>query len=160
MGAGFLRVLSAALLTAALAAGATGAAAQSDREDEAYTPLNRPVESSDLPPALLPLDLWRGLDAAAVEKFLASPDVPPRSPALHQLWRRLLLATADLPTGQGPGPDAGKAGGDLLRLRLEACLLAEQEWLQRNPPGGGGHGDHGQPQQPPTAGVQRPGSLV
>lgn len=47
-----------------------------------------------------------------------------------------------------------------LRLRLEACLLAEQEWLQRNPPGGGGHGDHGQPQQPPTAGVQRPGSLV
>ena len=48
-------------LDAALAAGATGTAAQSDREDEAYTPLNRPVESSDLPPALLPLDLWRGV---------------------------------------------------------------------------------------------------
>jgi hypothetical protein len=129
MGAGFLRVLSAALLAAALAAGASGAAAQSDREDEAYTPLNRPVESTDLPPALLPLDLWRGLDAAAVEKFLASPEVPPRSPALHQLWRRLLLATADLPTGHGPGPDAGKAGEDLLRLRLEALyrsgLLAD-----------------------------------
>lgn len=46
-----------------------------------------------------------------------------------------------------------------LRLRLEACLLAEQEWLQRNPPGGGSHGDPGQP-QPPTAGAQRPRSLV
>ena len=51
---------------AALAVAAGGASAQSVSE-EPFTPLNRRVESTDLPPALLPPDLWRGLDAAAFE---------------------------------------------------------------------------------------------
>jgi hypothetical protein len=81
---------------------------------EAYTPLTRPVETSDLPPALLPADLWHGLNAAVIEKALAGPDMPPRSPALHELWRRMLLSTS------GPGHDAGRSSDDLLQLRLEA----------------------------------------
>jgi hypothetical protein len=71
---------------------------------------------------LLPPDLWRGLDAAAVEKWLASPDLPPRSPALHQLWRRMLLSTA-------PPPADSQTGDDLLQLRLQGLyrsgLLSE-----------------------------------
>src|SRR5262245_26122468 len=83
--------------------------------EEPYTPVNRAVESSDLEPVLLPVDLWRGLDAAAAEKWLVSATAP-RSPTLHQLWRRLLLSTATPPAGR----DAGKAGDDLLQLRLQA----------------------------------------
>ena len=87
---------------------------------EPYAPVNRSVESSDLPPVLLPVDLWRGLDAAAAEKWLAGPDIAPRSPALHQLWRRMLLSTAPPPTGQDKGQGADKAGDDLLQVRLQA----------------------------------------
>jgi hypothetical protein len=71
---------------------------------------NRSVESTDLPPVMapdasaLPLELWRGLDLAAIERLLAAIDAPPRSPALHQLWRRMLLASARLPAGAG-SPD-------------------------------------------------------
>ena len=90
--------------------------AQSTSEEEAEGPLNRPVESRDLPPVLLPLDLWRGLDASAVEKWLAAADAPPRSPALHQLWRRVLLSPATLP--------AGRSADDDLRLRVEAFYRA------------------------------------
>jgi len=45
----------------------------------------------------LPLELWRGLDLKAVEELLAGLDLPPRSPAVHQLWRRLLIASAAPP---------------------------------------------------------------
>jgi hypothetical protein len=90
-----------------------------EEETEPYTPLNRRVESTDLAPVQLPADLWRGLDAAAIEKWLAAHDQPPRSPALHRLWRRVLLSTAP----------AGETGDDLLRVRLEALyrsgLLAD-----------------------------------
>ena len=56
-------------LLAALLAGvaASDASAQSSAE-EPYAPVNRSMESSDLPPVLLPVDLWRGLDAATAEK--------------------------------------------------------------------------------------------
>jgi len=92
-----------------------------------YTPVNRAIESSDLAPVLLPVDLWRGLDAASAEKWLAGPasraDLAPRSPALHQLWRRLLLSTAPPPAGQdagqGKGQGTGKTGDDLLQVRLQ-----------------------------------------
>ena len=106
---------------AALLAGAavSDASAQSNAE-EPYAPVNRIVESSDLAPVLLPVDLWRGLDAASAEKWLAGPDLAPRSPALHQLWRRLLLSTAPPPVGQDAGQSAGKTGDDLLQVRLDA----------------------------------------
>jgi hypothetical protein len=110
-------------LLAALAAGVAvrDAPAQSGTE-ERYTPVNRGVESSDLPPVLLPVDLWRGLDAATAETWLAGPGpdiglgTAPRSPALHQLWRRMLLSTAPPP----PGQSADKAADDLLQVRLQA----------------------------------------
>jgi hypothetical protein len=108
-------------LLAALLAGvaASDAPAQSTAE-EPYAPVNRSVESSDLPPVLMPVDLWRGLDAAAIEKWLASPDggpdKTPRSPALHHLWRRMLLSTASAAPGQG----ADKVDDDLLQVRLQA----------------------------------------
>jgi hypothetical protein len=98
---------------------AAGAQAQPGGE-EPYSRVNRAVESSDLAPVLLPVDLWRGLDAASAEKWLAgsgtSADPAPRSPALHQLWRRLLLSTAPPP----PGQDAAKTDDDLLQERLQA----------------------------------------
>jgi hypothetical protein len=117
MGARFFRVLSVALMAVGMAAGASAQSPQDDTSrDDTYTPLNRPVESSDLAPVQLPPDLWRGLDGAAVEKWLASPGMPPRSPALHELWRRVLLTTAAGPSGEV----AGKAGDDLMQVRLEA----------------------------------------
>jgi hypothetical protein len=86
------------------------------------------VESSDLAPVMssdtsgLPLDLWRGLDMAQLEQLLSALDLPPRSPALHQLWRRMLLLSASPPAG-AQSPD------HFLALRLEALyrsgLLAE-----------------------------------
>jgi hypothetical protein len=118
-------LVSSGLMTALLA-GVTlaGAAAQSGTE-EPYAPVNRTIESSDLAPVLLPVDLWRGLDAAAAEKWLAGPDLAPRSPALHRLWRRLLLSTAPAPIGQ----DAARSGDHLLQVRLQALyrsgLLAD-----------------------------------
>ena len=89
---------------------------------------SRPVESSDLAPVMapdasgLPLGLWGGLDMAELERLLAALDLPPRSPALHQLWRRMMLASAG-PPGGAPSPD------HFLALRLEALyrsgLLAD-----------------------------------
>jgi hypothetical protein len=77
------------------------------------------VERSELSPVLvqdgsgLPLELWRGLDLKGLEDLLAVLDLPPRSPALHRLWRRVLLSSALPPTGV-PSPD------HFLALRLEA----------------------------------------
>lgn len=78
-----------------------------------------PVESSDLAPVMapdttgLPLDLWRGLEMADIERLLAGLDLPPRSTALHQLWRRMLLSSASPPAG-ALSPD------HFMALRLEA----------------------------------------
>ena len=47
------------------------------------------------------------------EDLLAGLDLPPRSPALHQLWRRMLLSSATPPAG-APSAD------HFLALRLEA----------------------------------------
>ena len=63
-------------------------------------PLPRPtprggVERSELQPIMapdasgLPLELWRGLDLKTLEGLLAGLDLPPRSPAVHELWRQL-----------------------------------------------------------------------
>src|SRR5262245_36364080 len=94
------------------------------------SPRGGSVERSELAPILapdgsgLPLELWRGLDLKAVEELLAGLDLPPRSPAVHQLWRRMLLASAAPPAGS-PTED------HFVALRLEALyrsgLLAEME---------------------------------
>src|SRR5215831_3748493 len=94
------------------------------------SPRGGSVERSELAPILatdgtgLPLELWRGLDLKAVEELLAGLDLPPRSPAVHQLWRRMLLASAAPPAGS-PTEE------HFVALRLEALyrsgLLAEME---------------------------------
>src|SRR3990172_15472 len=77
------------------------------------------VERSELSPIMspdgsgLPFELWRGLDLKGLEDLLAVLELPPRSPALHRLWRRVLLAPAT-PLAGAPGPD------HFLALRLEA----------------------------------------
>ena len=56
------------------------------------------VESSSLAPVMagdgsgLPYELWNGLDSETFEKLLADIEIPPRSNALHGLWRRLMTA--------------------------------------------------------------------
>ena len=76
------------------------------------------VERSELSPVMSPdgsglsLDLWRGLDLKGVEDLLAVLQLPPHSPALHRLWRRMLLSTAT--------PPAGADLDHFLALRLEA----------------------------------------
>jgi hypothetical protein len=112
--------LAGGLAAALLAGGAVTRAVAQSATEEPYAPVNRTVESSDLAPVLLPVDLWRGLDAAGAAKWLTGPNPAPRSPALHQLWRRLLLSTAPPPAGQ----DAAKAGDELLQMRLQALYRA------------------------------------
>lgn len=56
------------------------------------------VERGELQPVMandgsgLPYELWRGLDAEALEALFASLDIPPRSEALFRLWHRLITA--------------------------------------------------------------------
>ena len=67
------------------------------------------VERAELAPVLssvasgLTLDVWRGLDLAALESLMARLELPPRSPTLFALWRRLLTADATAPAGMAPG---------------------------------------------------------
>ena len=98
---------------------------QAEWREPAAGPYQRPepiprsgVEKMDLDPVAaadgsgLPLELWRGLDMKALEGLLAQVDLPPRSPALNGLWRRLLQSSAPPPHPTGsrgnhaadPGP--------------------------------------------------------
>jgi hypothetical protein len=59
-----------------------------------------PVEKDNLAPVMssdgsgLPYELWRGVDVPSLEKLIASIQIPPRSPALHKLWTRLITSTS------------------------------------------------------------------
>lgn len=76
------------------------------------------VIREDLSPVLatdgsgLPFELWRGLDVAAVEGLIAELKLPPRSPALHGLWRRLITSDVTPPAG-------GESNTHFAALRLE-----------------------------------------
>lgn len=80
---------------------------------------SRAVDRGELAPVMagdgsgLPYELWRGLDAEKVEALFASLDIPPRSPALAALWRRLV--TAEIGLG-----GAGDGSAQLTALRVEA----------------------------------------
>lgn len=83
-----------------------GPAAAVDRSDlPPIDPKSWGVDRADLAPVMasdgsgLPLELWRGLDLAAVESLMARLAAPPPSLALHMLWRRLLIAEAPPPAG-------------------------------------------------------------
>jgi hypothetical protein len=78
-----------------------------------------PVEKGDLSPVMaadgsgLPFELWRGLTAETVEQLISKLEIPPRSPALHNLWKRLITADVTLANG-------GATDGKFTALRLEA----------------------------------------
>jgi len=94
------------------------------------SPRGGTVERSELAPVMaadasgLPLELWRGLTIKALEELLSALDLPPRSPAVHRLWRRMLLAAAAPPAGT---PDEEH----FVALRLEALyrsgLMADMQ---------------------------------
>jgi hypothetical protein len=77
------------------------------------------VERSELAPVMandgsgLPFELWRGLDVSTLEKLIAEIQIPPRSPALHALWVRLITSNVTPPTG-------GEQDQHFMALRLEA----------------------------------------
>jgi len=90
------------------------------------------VERGDLAPVMaadgsgLPYELWRGLDVKTLERLISEIDIPPRSPALHRLWLRLI-------TSNVTPPDGGVSDQQFLALRLEILyrsgLLAEASRL-------------------------------
>ena len=63
------------------------------------------IERVDLDPVAasdgsgLPYELWGGLSAGDVEAMVAKLDIPPRSAALHALWRRLITSEVAPPSG-------------------------------------------------------------
>jgi hypothetical protein len=67
---------------------------------------NGGVEKGDLAPIIasdgsgLPLGLWKGLDSEGVAGLIGKLSIPPKSPAIAQLWRRLITAE-ELPGGAG-----------------------------------------------------------
>ncbi len=77
------------------------------------------IERADLAPIIaadasgLPADLWQGLDLKALEQLMTPLSLPPKSAALHSLWRRMLVSAATPPAG-GEGANHG------LALKLEA----------------------------------------
>lgn len=78
----------------------------------------RAVESGELAPAPapdgsgVPYEMWQGLDLGRIEALMAELDIPPKSPALGALWRRLLTSEVSAPAGAG--------GGRFSALRAEA----------------------------------------
>ena len=80
-------------------------------------PIDRTIESGGLAPVLsdggagLPFDLWRGLDVAKLEKLMARLGFEIVSPAMQELWRRLLVSDAEPPAG-------GRSREHFLAIRL------------------------------------------
>lgn len=78
-----------------------------------------PVDRGELAPVMagdgsgLPMELWSGLDVTGFEKLISEIEIPPRSAALHALWKRLITSNATPPSGDG-------AGDKFAALRLEA----------------------------------------
>jgi hypothetical protein len=73
------------------------------------------VDKGDLAPVMssdgsgLPLELWGGLNVTSLEKLISTIEIPPRSPVLHDLWKKLITS----PSGDASSPD-------FAALRLEA----------------------------------------
>ena len=101
---------------------ASQAEAGRNRDSILYQPLNedlREIDRSELAPVMaddgsdLPFELWRGLDVKTVQTLISEIEIPPRSPALHRLWLRLI-------TSKGSPPTGGATDDHFLFLCLEA----------------------------------------
>ena len=67
----------------------------------------------------VPYELWRGLTLTAFAEAIGTTELPPRSPALNALWRRLITSKVTAP--------AGSEGADqFTALRAEALRLSEK----------------------------------
>ncbi|MEE9360552.1 MAG: hypothetical protein V3U85_08735 [Hyphomicrobium sp.] len=97
--------------------------AEADRKRNSITfqPLSEgagAVERMELAPIMaedgsgLPFELWRGLDVRTLETLISEIEIPPRSPALHGLWLRLITSNVPPPTG-------GETDQHFMALRLE-----------------------------------------
>jgi hypothetical protein len=62
----------------------------------------------------IPRELWSGIDSSGASTLLRSAELP-TLPALRALWRKLLLAEIDPPSG-------GTPSGELLRARIDRLL--------------------------------------
>ncbi len=100
---------------------------------------NNDVLREDLAPVMaddgsgVPLELWNGLSINDIEALFAGLEIPPRSPVLHSLFKRLITASGSPPAGS-------KDGRRFLALRLEALdrsgLTGEASSLfDQSPPG-------------------------
>lgn len=82
-----------------------------------------PVQRDELAPVMasdgwgLPFELWRGLTVEGVEKLMGELELPPRSLALHNLWKRLLISDVTPPAGE-------TTNVKFAALRLEAMYLS------------------------------------
>lgn len=127
-----------------IGAAAVPALAQDERRPGAESPrfIDRQsfaVERQELAPVMaadgsgLPFELWRGLDVRTLEELIADLEIPPKSPALHALWLRLITSTVTPPTG-------GSADQQFLALRLETLyrsgLLEEASRSLQSMPAG------------------------
>jgi hypothetical protein len=80
---------------------------------------DRSIERADLAPVMaggeagLPYESWQGLSLSEIEALFASLEIPPRSPALHGLWMRLITSGAASPAG-------GENDARMSSLRAEA----------------------------------------
>jgi hypothetical protein len=83
----------------------------------AYEERARGVEREELDPVMsgdgsgLPYELWSGLSAEQFAQHIAALSLPPKSPALHALWRRLITS------------DTGPAAGSLASARFTALRV-------------------------------------
>ena len=92
----------------------------------------RTVERSELQPIATtdatgrPSELWQGVDARNVHGLVTRLDIPPRSPAVHGLWKRL-WTTEGGPAGNAADRDRFEA------LRIEALYRSGliKELLER-----------------------------
>lgn len=84
----------------------------------AYEESGRGIVREELDPVMatdgsgLPHELWSGLSAQQFAEAIAVLELPPRSPALHALWRRLISSDTV--------PVAGADGSRFTALRVEA----------------------------------------
>jgi hypothetical protein len=115
------RPLIVAMALASFVPGATvpAFAAPSQRDTVMRDAIPPPVEKGDLAPVMatdgsgLPFELWQGLSTDKIEALISVLEIPPRSPALHGLWKRLITADVTPPSGTA-------ANGRFTALRLEA----------------------------------------
>jgi hypothetical protein len=85
--------------------GAQGVTREELPSSAALEERERGVERGELQPVMaadgsgLPYELWQGLTVEQLGQHIAALTLPPRSPVLHGLWRRLITSDVTPPSG-------------------------------------------------------------